>query len=81
MPRVDDNYEADGGGLRFSGLYLALLEKERGRQERADRATERMREEFGYFFRRDRQLLDALQAGKPVVAARWRVGNKRSTPR
>jgi hypothetical protein len=79
MPRV--RYDGSGGGgLRIPGLYRALLDKERDRQERADRATVRMREEFGYSSRRDRRLLDALEAGQTVVMPRWRVGHKRSTP-
>jgi hypothetical protein len=81
MPRVDDGYVAGGGGLRIPGLYGALLVRERGRQERADRATEHMRERFGYSSRRNRRLLDALEAGQTVVMPRWLVGHKRSTPR
>jgi hypothetical protein len=81
MPRVEAGSSIGGGGLRIPGLYRALLEKERDSQERADRATKHMHEEFGYSSRRDRRLLDALAAGQTVTMPRWRVGHKRSTPR
>jgi hypothetical protein len=79
MPRVEAD-SCGGAGLHIPGLYRALLEKERTSQKRADRATERMREEFGYSSRRDRRLLEALEAGQTVIMPRWRVGHRRSTP-
>jgi hypothetical protein len=68
MPRV----EADSscGALRVPGLYAALLERERKRQERAERrsaVTYTYPAEDLAVMRRPDHLLRALEAGEPVV--------------
>jgi hypothetical protein len=68
MPRVEG-----AGALRVSGLYLALLERERRQQARADRHRT-SRADGHPLMRRDRRLLDTLEAGKPAVVAAQKLG-------
>jgi hypothetical protein len=81
VPRFSDG-EMDGLGVRVPGLYQALLVKERRRCREPD-PRNILSDEPGYtspVFHRSRRLLDALEAGKPVVMLRWMVGSRRSTP-
>lgn len=66
MPRAA---EETTGALRVAGLYRALLERERARQERADRLRD-----GGVPMKRNRRLLDALEAGEPAVVPATRLG-------
>lgn len=78
MPR----FEARGGGIQIPGLYRALLEKERQRCAEPDprRIWSGDPGEPAAVFHRSRRLLDALEAGKPVVMVRWMVGSHVSVP-
>jgi hypothetical protein len=70
MPRVDTSREA---GLHIAGVYEALLDLERDRNERDDRRAEPMEREQGYHFRRGRLLGKRLEAGESVVLLRAQV--------
>jgi hypothetical protein len=75
MPRVE---AGSGGGLRVSGLYVALLEHERRCQDRADRRSVALYPaDDGVVFRRSRHLLDKLEAGEPVVVRGHDLGGWR----
>jgi hypothetical protein len=81
VPRFSDG-EMDGLGVRVPGLYQALLERERRRRAQAD-PRNILSDDPGDLrpvYRRTRRLLDALEAGLPVVMVRWMVGSRRSTP-
>ena len=69
MPWVRD----DADGLQVPGLYQALLERECERQERADRRVTYATAGFP-LMRRDRRLLDTLEAGKPAVVPTGQLG-------
>lgn len=74
MPRVTDQGRA--GGVLAPGVYRRLLEVEREvfvRRAGVDR-------EGPPLHRRSRRLLEALEAGKPVVTAKWHAENRRAEP-
>jgi hypothetical protein len=76
MPRVDG--AAGGGGWRVSGVYAALLAKERERHERYGRRRSIPNpggdEPALAVYRRPRHMLDALEAGQAVTVPAWRLG-------
>jgi hypothetical protein len=80
VPRFSDG--GLGGGIRVPGLYEALLVKERRRCREPDprNILSDQPGDMSPVFHRSRRLLDALEAGKPVVLPWWMVGSPRSQP-
>ncbi len=64
MPRVDLGAAA---GLRVPGVYDALFQLERRRNERDDRCAARMMAAEGFCYRRGRLLAERLEAGESVL--------------
>ena len=83
MPRVSDDGSAGGDGIRVRGVYLAMLDREREHHNRYGRDgitwVDDNDPSQGCVVR-PRELLDLLEAGRPVIVRRIKAGHKRSTP-
>jgi hypothetical protein len=83
MPRVSDDGSAGADGIRVHGVYLAMLDREREHHNRYGRDgitwVDDNDPSQGCVVR-PRELLDLLEAGRPVIVRRIKAGHKRSTP-
>jgi antitoxin (DNA-binding transcriptional repressor) of toxin-antitoxin stability system len=76
MPRTRRGAAAARVGVRVPGIYADLLLREREGVGRADAAAAD-RAERGLRCRRSRHLLDALEAGEPVVVSASQLVSRR----
>jgi hypothetical protein len=77
MPRTRRSAAAGRVGVRVPGLYADLLLRERGSVERSTAAAAGRAGRGVGAFRRSRHLLDALEAGEPVIVSASKLVSRR----
>jgi hypothetical protein len=77
VPRTRRGVAAARVGVRVPGIYEDLLRRERDSVARADAAAEGRAKRGLGVFRRSRHLLDALEAGEPVIVSASQLASRR----
>jgi hypothetical protein len=77
MPRTRRGAAPARVGVRVPGIYEDLLLRERDSVERAEAAAAGRAKRGMGVFRRSRRLLDALEAGEPVIVAASQLVSRR----